>query len=191
MKNSAAVVLSKSAVNQDRGFTGYRVDGESGLMYARARMYSAKLGRFVSRDPYRLLGELHPVFQDTYLVGSDLYAAYHVPNQTDSLGLYPDPKPESCSKKSYCAGTAYDPITECCKDFVILKLSGGCPCGQSSIDKGVASAPAVAGVIAEKAAAEGLMVAYHRCDSEACRAAYILAVKSLPKGGKFPWEDCK
>jgi len=50
VKNSAGATLAKSAVGQDRGFTGYKLDSETGLYYARARMYSAKLGRFISRD---------------------------------------------------------------------------------------------------------------------------------------------
>ena len=53
VKNSVGVTLVKSAVNQDRGFTGYKIDNESSLMYARARMYSAKVGRFVSRDEFK------------------------------------------------------------------------------------------------------------------------------------------
>jgi len=45
-------VRAKSAFGWDRGFTGYIADGETGLMYARARMYSTPLGCFVSRDPW-------------------------------------------------------------------------------------------------------------------------------------------
>jgi RHS repeat-associated protein len=44
-------VRAKSAVGFDRGFTGYITDNETGLLFARARMYSPTLGRFVSRDP--------------------------------------------------------------------------------------------------------------------------------------------
>ena len=75
VKNSAGVTLAKSAVNQDRGFTSYKLDSETGLYFARARMYSAKLGRFVSRD---LLG---------YIDGDSLYSAYFVPNSLDPTGL--------------------------------------------------------------------------------------------------------
>jgi RHS repeat-associated protein len=40
-------------VGNQRGFIGYYGDAESELYYARARMYSPVLGRFVSRDPWR------------------------------------------------------------------------------------------------------------------------------------------
>jgi RHS repeat-associated protein len=40
-----------STYGNQRGFTGYYGDAESGLCYARARMYSPVLGRFVARDP--------------------------------------------------------------------------------------------------------------------------------------------
>ncbi|NLW88088.1 MAG: RHS repeat-associated core domain-containing protein, partial [Planctomycetes bacterium] len=39
-------------------FTGRRLDAETGLYYYRARMYDAKLGRFVSRDPIGYHGGL-------------------------------------------------------------------------------------------------------------------------------------
>jgi RHS repeat-associated protein len=48
---SGNVTRAKSAVGWDRGFTGYIADSESGLAYARSRMYSPMLGRFISRDP--------------------------------------------------------------------------------------------------------------------------------------------
>jgi len=44
---------NKSAVGFSRGFTGYILDEENGLYCARARMYSAGLGRFVGRDPHK------------------------------------------------------------------------------------------------------------------------------------------
>ena len=60
VKNSAGATLVKSAVVNDRGFTGYKLDAETGFYFARARMYSAKLGRFISRNMFRQL--IGPVF---------------------------------------------------------------------------------------------------------------------------------
>ena len=74
VKNSAGATLAKSAVNQDRGFTGYRLDSETGLHFARARMYSPKTGRFVNRD------------QLNYISGFSLYSAYFAPGFTDPSG---------------------------------------------------------------------------------------------------------
>ncbi len=45
------VTISESTVDNPYGYTGRRWDGESGLWYYRNRMYSAKLGRFMQRDP--------------------------------------------------------------------------------------------------------------------------------------------
>jgi len=56
------------------GYDVTEMIGETGLYYARARMYSAGLGRFISRDP---LG---------YVDGSSLYNAYFVPNKLDPSG---------------------------------------------------------------------------------------------------------
>jgi RHS repeat-associated protein len=57
-----------------RGFTGYREDAETGLYYARARMYSAGLGRFIGRDP---LG---------YINGFSSYFPYFAPRGLDPTG---------------------------------------------------------------------------------------------------------
>ena len=51
IKNSANATIGKSSVGNDRGFTGYKLDSETGLYFAKIRMYSAKLGRFTRRDP--------------------------------------------------------------------------------------------------------------------------------------------
>lgn len=67
-------VRAKSAVGFDRGFTGYIVDQETGLLHARARQYSPTLGRFIGRDP------------KGYVDGLSLYSAYFVPNHLDPTG---------------------------------------------------------------------------------------------------------
>ena len=43
--------ISESSIGNPYGFTGRRFDTETGLWYYRNRMYSAKLGRFLQRDP--------------------------------------------------------------------------------------------------------------------------------------------
>lgn len=58
------------------GFTGYITDSETGLCFARTRMYSPTLGRFVGRDAL------------TYAEGYSLYLAYFVPRGVDPLGMY-------------------------------------------------------------------------------------------------------
>ncbi len=100
VKNAANVVILKSAVGGERGFTGYKLDGETGLYYARARMYSAKLGRFVGRDPWQKRpierhGESNrfgwpiyfgPTGGDGYQDGGSMYGAYFAPNNVDPSG---------------------------------------------------------------------------------------------------------
>ena len=92
---------NQSAVGFSRGFTGYILDEETGLYYARARMYSAGLGRFIGRDPLgRQVGllvsakggggiesALRVVAADTaYVEGMNVFAAYFAPNGVDPEG---------------------------------------------------------------------------------------------------------
>ncbi|MCK5111038.1 MAG: RHS repeat-associated core domain-containing protein [Arcobacteraceae bacterium] len=51
MKDQNGGVIFNSNVNNTITFTGRRYDTESGLYYYRNRMYSATLGRFISKDP--------------------------------------------------------------------------------------------------------------------------------------------
>jgi len=72
--NAGGTPIAASTIGQQRGFTGYYLDGETELLHARARQYSPKLGRFIQRDP---LG---------YVDGASLYGAYLVPNLVDPTG---------------------------------------------------------------------------------------------------------
>lgn len=88
---------------------------DTGLLHARARMYSPGLGRFVSRDMHRQglpLGGYHD--------GPSLYSAYFAPNGLDPTGMYECCKPGQTGpvRGGYCCnGTminAKDQTTGCC-----------------------------------------------------------------------------
>ncbi|MCG2711361.1 MAG: DUF6531 domain-containing protein [Candidatus Omnitrophica bacterium] len=51
IKDVNDVVLSESAIGNSYGFTGRRLDTETGLYYYRARYYDPALGRFLQTDP--------------------------------------------------------------------------------------------------------------------------------------------
>ncbi|NQZ59167.1 MAG: RHS repeat-associated core domain-containing protein, partial [Lentisphaeraceae bacterium] len=73
---------SQTAIS-DFGYTGRRLDAETGLWYFRARYYSDDLGRFISRDP---LG---------YVDGMSLYSGYFA----GGLGLDPSGLAENWNLK--------------------------------------------------------------------------------------------
>ena len=52
VKNSVGATIAKSSIGQNRGFTSYKLDSETGLYFARNRLYSQRLGVFLSRDDY-------------------------------------------------------------------------------------------------------------------------------------------
>jgi RHS repeat-associated protein len=79
--NGTPRTVNESLYGNPWTFTGRRLDGETGLMYFRNRMYETGLGRFVGRDPIGYVG------------GILLYGAYFVPNGTDPLGLDPPDVP--------------------------------------------------------------------------------------------------
>jgi len=85
--NAAGTPIAASTIGQQRGFTGYYLDAETGLYYARARMYSAGLGRFASRDP---LGDAVSNSRPgaAYSDGYGLYSAYFIPNKIDPTGMW-------------------------------------------------------------------------------------------------------
>ncbi|MFH1776667.1 MAG: RHS repeat-associated core domain-containing protein [Candidatus Omnitrophota bacterium] len=59
VKDALENVLSESAIGNPYGFTGRRMDNETGLYYYRARMYSPELGRFLQVDPVGYLPGLN------------------------------------------------------------------------------------------------------------------------------------
>jgi RHS repeat-associated protein len=72
----AGAERTDSAIGSNIGLTGYTHDPETGLCYARARMFSPELGRFINRDPAG------------YVDGYGLYTAYFVPNAVDPEGKF-------------------------------------------------------------------------------------------------------
>jgi len=83
--NAAGTTIAASTIGQQRGFTGYHLDAETGFYYARNRMYSAGLGRFVSRDPIVSRAD-RPTVGDGYVNGLSLYAAWFIPHALDPMG---------------------------------------------------------------------------------------------------------
>jgi RHS repeat-associated protein len=72
--NGTPRTVNESMYGNPWTFTGRRLDGETGLMYFRNRMYETGLGRFIGRDP---LG---------YVDGMGLQGAYFVPHGVDPKG---------------------------------------------------------------------------------------------------------
>jgi len=59
IKNAGDTILSQSAIGNPYGFTGRRLDSETGLYYYRRRYYSPALGRFLQTDPIGYLGGIN------------------------------------------------------------------------------------------------------------------------------------
>ncbi len=103
------------------GFTGYREDAETGLYYARARMYSAGLGRFIERDPL------------TYVDGLSMYMAYFIPNSLDWNGLNCQSNQNGPVRGGSCCGGVFiqakDLTTGCCNGIAYNKTTAECKNG--------------------------------------------------------------
>ncbi|PCJ53306.1 MAG: hypothetical protein COA79_22940, partial [Planctomycetota bacterium] len=69
------IIITSGFIGNDYGFTGRRHDVETGIMYFRARYYSGKLGRFLSRDPKQ------------FIDGMSLHRGYFGVNFADPFGL--------------------------------------------------------------------------------------------------------
>ena len=74
LDGTGTTVRTASSFGNNIGFTGREFDPETGLWYFRARMYSDRLGRFVSRDPAG------------YVDGYALYNGYFAPGDLDPSG---------------------------------------------------------------------------------------------------------
>jgi len=101
--NATGTVRNQSTVGFSRGFTGYILDEETGLYYARTRMYEVRLGRFIARDPGSINGPSAPDFYHGMTPkyrrvarvrsgsglrdGMSFYSAYFAPNKLDPNGL--------------------------------------------------------------------------------------------------------
>jgi RHS repeat-associated protein len=72
--NGTPRTVNESLYGNPWTFTGRRLDGETGLMYFRNRMYEVGLGRFCQRD------------SEGYVDGMSLYAGYFAPNNMDPFG---------------------------------------------------------------------------------------------------------
>ncbi len=63
-----AVTATQGTMRTDYAFTGRELDGETGLMYYRARYYDVEVGRFVGQDPLSFLAGDANLFR--YVLGS-------------------------------------------------------------------------------------------------------------------------
>ena len=138
-------VRAGSAYGNQVGFTGRYLDGESGLWYFRARMYSGSLGRFIGRDQYRKR-KMVPAGKDGYPNGFNLYIAYLIPNLVDPAGN--ETYPVNCgtvtvnisngaTPPQITLSFVKDPSKKCCcKDFGWSQQTGRSPDGPWRFDNG-------------------------------------------------------
>ena len=132
VKNPANVVIAKSVVGNDRGFTSYKLDAEMGLYAARARMYSAKLGRFIGRD------------SSGYIDGSNLYSAYFAPLFFDPTGntIYENYSPTSATAAPWTDKTIQTPANRVGETIARAWATCNCaPCGTQNIIESAQTCP--------------------------------------------------
>ncbi len=80
--DSAGNEIGNSLIGNPYGFTGRRIDRETGLYFFRARYYDVELGRFTGRDPKN-----SGVSEGGYHDGMNLYSGWFVPNKVDYTGM--------------------------------------------------------------------------------------------------------
>jgi hypothetical protein len=132
IKNSANATIAKSAVGNDRGFTGYKLDGESADYFAKNRFYKPRLGIFSKRDPGKLIAAANfrwsnPMAGDGYSDGFNGYSAYLVPNKVDPLGLKSVPSNGDSSIDKDPKTGIYTVTVAKCEIVVIIDHGGSSP----------------------------------------------------------------
>lgn len=135
---STGLALGRSSVGFNRSFTGYVDDQETGLLNARARMYSSGLGRFLGRDPFRRTwtrtGHSHywrrhsrdpfgPLSGDGYQDGFNRYSGWFVPGTVDPSGMVGVLEACRCVIDDHAPGVVVAFCTCTCTD----PIHGPCP----------------------------------------------------------------
>jgi RHS repeat-associated protein len=129
LEPNGTMVRAVSAVGNPLTYTGRRLDGETGLMYYRARYYDVNMGRFIGRDPVN------------YNSGFNLYAyCRNLPNsQMDPSGefTYAGYVPWGSVTAWYTAPPAFPDVkpdpTALTFNFSWVPPAGAPPCGCTEV----------------------------------------------------------